>query len=63
MSRILFSHIDDLKSQEISITDDAMVVEQMLHRRVRLVEASYRNIKVTTPEDLLIAEAFIRNRG
>ena len=40
-----------------------MVVEQMLHRRVRLVEASYRNIKVTTPEDLLIAEAFIRNRG
>ena len=59
----LFSHIDDLKSQEISITDDAMVVEQMLHRRVRLVEASYRNIKVTTPEDLLIAEAFIRNRG
>ncbi|MDD6716477.1 MAG: 2-C-methyl-D-erythritol 4-phosphate cytidylyltransferase [Firmicutes bacterium] len=59
----LFSHIDDLKSQGISITDDAMVVEQMLHRRVRLVEASYRNIKVTTPEDLLVAQAFIRDRG
>lgn len=46
----------------IPITDDAMVVEQFLHRRVRLVEATYRNIKVTTPEDLLIAEAFLAGR-
>ena len=38
------------------ITDDAMVVEQMLHQKVRLVEGSYRNIKITTPEDILLAE-------
>lgn len=41
------------------VTDDAMAVEQMAGRRVQMVEASYRNIKITTPEDLLIAEAFL----
>ena len=41
------------------ITDDAMVVEQMMGEKVKLVEGSYRNIKITTPEDILIAEAFL----
>lgn len=45
------------------ITDDAMVVESMTDCRVRLTEGSYRNIKVTTPEDLLIAEAFLTSRA
>lgn len=43
-----------------SITDDAMVVEQMLHYPVRFVEGAYSNIKITTPEDLIIAEAFLK---
>ena len=38
------------------ITDDAMVVEQMLEMPVKLFEASYENIKITTPEDLKVAE-------
>lgn len=38
-------------------TDDASVVEQ-LGIRVELVEGSYRNIKITTSEDLILAEAF-----
>ena len=42
------------------VTDDAMVAEALCGTRIRLVTASYRNLKVTTPEDLLIAEAFIR---
>ncbi len=42
------------------ITDDAMVVEQMLHRKVRLVEGSYRNIKITTPEDIPMAETLCK---
>jgi 2-C-methyl-D-erythritol 4-phosphate cytidylyltransferase len=42
------------------ITDDAMIVEQMMAHRVKLVEGNYENIKVTTPEDLLIAEAFLK---
>ena len=43
-----------------SLTDDAMVVETMLKRNVKLVEGSYENIKITTPEDLKIAEIFVR---
>ena len=40
------------------ITDDAMVVETMTDYKVKLVEGSYRNIKITTPEDLEIATIF-----
>ena len=40
------------------ITDDAMVVETMTNHKVKLVEGSYRNIKITTPEDLGIATIF-----
>lgn len=39
-------------------TDDANLVERM-GRRVAIVAGSYRNIKVTTKEDLAIAEALI----
>lgn len=42
------------------VTDDAMVVETMTDTRVKLVMGDYRNIKVTTPEDLVLAEAFLR---
>lgn len=40
-----------------NITDDAMVVEHMTGHVVTLVEAGYHNIKITTPEDLIIGEA------
>lgn len=43
----------------VQITDDAMVVETMLHTPVKLYEGSYDNIKITTPEDLVVAEAFL----
>lgn len=41
-------------------TDDASVVEQ-LGEKVVLVEGNYRNIKITTPEDLILAEAFAKS--
>jgi len=40
-------------------TDDAALVERA-GGRVNVVEGSYRNIKITTPEDMLVAEAFLR---
>ena len=43
-----------------SVTDDAMVVETMLNYPVKLFQASYMNIKITTPEDLQIAELFVQ---
>ncbi len=51
-----------MECENLLITDDAMVVEQMLHYPVKFVEGSYRNIKITTPEDLLIAKAFLEEK-
>ena len=44
----------------VKITDDAMVMEQFGTLPVHVSSGSYRNIKITTPEDMLIAEAFLR---
>lgn len=52
---------EELLAKGIQITDDAMVVEYMADKKVRLVEGDYTNIKLTTPEDLVIAEAFLHS--
>ena len=46
----------------VQITDDAMVVEYLAHHKVKLVEGSYENIKITTPEDVQIAERYLQSR-
>lgn len=56
----LGSRLQRLREQGIAITDDASVVELFTDYRVKMVEGSYRNIKLTTPEDMLVAEAFLR---
>lgn len=55
----LITHEAQLSAQNVTVTDDAMVVEYFTHTPIRFVEGSYRNIKITTPEDLQIAEAFL----
>lgn len=45
------------------ITDDAMVAEKETGISVLLVEGSYKNIKITTPEDLMVAEAFLEEKN
>ena len=50
------------ETQQKGITDDAMVVEHLSGTKVRLVEGSYENLKVTTPEDLVLAEALLKKR-
>ncbi len=47
--------------EDDTVTDDAMVLERMTGRQVRVIEGSYRNIKITTPEDLLVAEAYLKD--
>jgi 2-C-methyl-D-erythritol 4-phosphate cytidylyltransferase len=42
-------------------TDDSSLVERM-GKRVHIVMGDYRNIKITTPEDMLLAEAFLKER-
>jgi 2-C-methyl-D-erythritol 4-phosphate cytidylyltransferase len=48
-----------LISEGVAITDDAMVVEYFEKVPVKLVQGTYENIKITTPEDLKIAETFL----
>lgn len=44
----------------VDVTDDAMVVGHYYDVPVYMVEGSYTNIKVTTPEDIPVAEAMLR---
>lgn len=43
-----------------NITDDAMIVEYMTGHKIRIIPGNYANIKITTPEDLTIAEMFLK---
>ncbi len=47
-------------SNACPLTDDAQVLELAYGKKCRLIEGSYRNIKVTTPEDLEIARVFCK---
>lgn len=50
-----------MKKPDPSITDDAMVVEKIMDTDIYLVMGDYKNIKITTPEDLLVAQVFVQN--
>jgi len=50
------------KFAKVDVTDDAGLVEK-LGKRIVLVQGSYDNIKITTPEDLYLAEAILRTKA
>ncbi|UTR16692.1 2-C-methyl-D-erythritol 4-phosphate cytidylyltransferase [Salipaludibacillus sp. LMS25] len=61
-------HLEELKNAHKKAmhegfmgTDDASLME-FLNRPVAIVEGNYENLKITTPEDLLFAEAIIKKR-
>ncbi|MBQ3029063.1 MAG: 2-C-methyl-D-erythritol 4-phosphate cytidylyltransferase, partial [Lachnospiraceae bacterium] len=51
-----------MRETEVNVTDDAMVVGLYHEIPIQMVRGSYTNIKVTTPEDLILAEAFLLHR-
>ncbi len=55
----IMERLDSYKRMGVQITDDAMVVETVTSHKVKLVEASYENMKITTPEDMIVAESFL----
>lgn len=59
----LREELPGLAGKGIAVTDDAMVIELFTNVKVKLAEGSYRNRKVTTPEDICIAEALLRTNG
>ncbi|MBS1488314.1 MAG: 2-C-methyl-D-erythritol 4-phosphate cytidylyltransferase [Bacteroidetes bacterium] len=50
------------QKEDPTLTDDASVAERSGHR-ISLFEGSYDNLKITTPEDLIVAEALLKARG
>lgn len=46
-------------SGDTDITDDTMIVERYLDVSSKMIEGSYENIKVTTQEDIQIAELYL----
>ena len=55
----LIGKLEQIKAAGIEITDDAMVVETMKSKPVKLVKGSYENMKITTPEDMKTARSLL----
>lgn len=52
-----------LQQDTSGITDDAMIVEKMTDQKVKLIEGSYDNIKVTTVEDIALGEIILKKQN
>ena len=50
---------DRAEAEDFLGTDDASLVERA-GGTIRIVQGDYRNIKLTTPEDMILAEAFLK---
>ena len=59
----LMENEDQVRADGIAITDDAMVAEYYTEERIRLIRGSYENMKITTPEDMILAEEILKRRG
>lgn len=46
---------------ESNITDDTMIVERYLGKKTKLIFGDYKNVKITTPEDIMVVENFLKN--
>ena len=49
------------KQERFSVNDDAELVER-LNKKIKLVLGNYENIKITTPEDLIVAREILKKR-
>ena len=50
------------QKEDATMTDDASVAERAGFS-ISLFEGSYENIKITTPEDLVVAEALLKQKS
>ncbi len=59
---LLFEAYQKAGDEDFRGTDDAVLMERM-GCRIGIVMGSYENLKITTPEDLVIAEAILARRA
>lgn len=55
----LFFENEEENCKRYSVTDDSMMAEIFGGLKVKLVEGSYNNVKITTPEDMMLAEIIL----
>ena len=60
-AQLLRAALQAAAASGVEVTDDCSAVER-LGKEVYLTEGSYENLKITTPEDLLLAEGLLRRR-
>ena len=59
---LILGALEKAAEEAVSLTDDCAAVER-LGMPVYLTQGSYENIKLTTPEDILLAEAILEGRN
>lgn len=60
-AQLLRAALQSAQTSGIEVTDDCSAVE-LLGKEVYLTNGSYENIKITTPEDMLLAAELLRRR-
>ena len=53
-------YLSAVKNKDLSIFTDDVSIFEATGYKVLTVEGDYKNIKITTPDDVLIAEAFLK---
>ena len=59
---ILLRAYERAAEEEFLGTDDSSLVEQ-LAQKIKVVAGGYENLKITTPEDIHVAETFLQRNG
>jgi 2-C-methyl-D-erythritol 4-phosphate cytidylyltransferase len=59
---LLKEGFDQANEKNLTVTDDVSLVE-LIGKPVKVVEGSYNNIKVTTPEDLILVQQYIEKNA
>lgn len=59
---LLLQGFEKVRRENLAVTDDVSIIEQ-LGEQVKITLGEYTNIKLTTPEDMDIAEAILRERS
>lgn len=59
---LLMEAYKKIQNRNIKVTDDAMLVEKLGYT-IKIIEGSYENIKITTPEDLILGEGILKKKG
>ena len=49
-----------MEAGDTNITDDVMVLERYGNRRSKMIVGSYENMKLTTPEDMIVGENILK---